>query len=63
MAACTGASKEYFYQESAAPAPSVPLTNQTLIDAGLVRPSVFNCADQIGITAEANPLFAFKSDL
>jgi hypothetical protein len=67
IALCACATKEYFYQEkqalALAPAPSVPITNATLMEAGIVRPSVFNCADQIGITAEMNSLFAFKEDL
>lgn len=69
IALCACATKEYFYQEKQAlalaltPAPAVPITNATLMEAGIVRPSVFNCANQIGITAEMNSLFAFKEDL
>jgi hypothetical protein len=66
LAICTCASKEYFYAEGdagatgAAPAPTVPLTNETLVAAGVIRPSVFNYANKIGVTPEMNPLFAFQ---
>jgi hypothetical protein len=45
-----------------APSPSVAISTDNLQLAGIVRPSVFNCADQIGITAEMSPLFASKYD-
>lgn len=57
---CTCYVREAFQEE-----PSVPIAinNETLAAAGIVRPNVFNCANQIGVTAEINPLFATKNDL
>jgi hypothetical protein len=42
---------------------SVPVTTDNLQKAGIVRPSVFNCANQIGVTAEMSYLFANKMDV
>jgi hypothetical protein len=59
---CTCYVRETFQAEAPAPAP-IAITNETLVAAGIVRPNVFNCANQIGITAEMSPLFASKNDL
>lgn len=49
-------------RETFALPPSTPITTDNLELAGIVRPSVFNCVDQIGVTAEMSPLFATERD-
>jgi hypothetical protein len=52
---------ESFYVAGLPPSP--PVTTDNLEFAGIARPSVFNCMDKIGITAEMSPLFATKYDV
>ena len=44
--------------ESFAEGPSVAINYSTLMDAGVIRPSVFNCASTIGNTAEESYMYA-----